>query len=538
MEQVPTLWAIKHKLKTEKGDLLDFYDHLFMWDIWNALATEPLLCAMKAAQITFSTTCIMLSFYVAKKLRMDGIYTLPTGTERDEFVGDKVNRIILQNPLFQEYTEDKDTVYQKKVGANMLHYRSTWAEKNATTVSSDVNYYDEVDTSNIKVIGQYATRLQHSKYKWERFFSHPSAEDTGVHNYWNKSTQNHWFIKCSHCKKEQYLSWSNKQEDSSIDVEKQIFICKHCKGELSNEDRRNGRWIAKFKKSETRPFVGYWIPLLICPWVSAKEILKYKEDKGDEYFYNKVLGLPYSGGSNKLTKSKFEQNLTQDMLYPLADERIILGVDTGLQLHYVIGSDKGLPYYGFANDYDELDQLMERWPKMVAVVDQGGDIIGSRKFKETWKGRVWLCSYGEDRKTNELVRWNDKDGSVIADRNRILTLIVEEFGEKRIPVQGEPDEWYDYWLHWKALTRKTEEDDKGKKRYVWYRNGADHWAHATAYWRSGLMRFSSDKGSIIRPVKSTSKLSYEINPDGTTDMTYKQLIKRATAKPRDWRKLG
>ena len=34
-------------------------------------------------------------------------------------------------------------------------------------VSSDLNIYDEVDSSKQDVIEQYSTRLQHSPHKWE-----------------------------------------------------------------------------------------------------------------------------------------------------------------------------------------------------------------------------------------------------------------------------------------------------------------------------------------------------------------------------------
>ena len=54
-------------------------------------------------------------------------------------------------------------------------------------------------------------------------------------------------------------------------------------------------------------YSGYWIPLLLAPWITAKEILDYKADKTEEYFYNKVLGLPYIGGGNKLSKQASKQ---------------------------------------------------------------------------------------------------------------------------------------------------------------------------------------------------------------------------------------
>jgi hypothetical protein len=491
MEKYPALWLKKYGMKTEKGLPLEYEDHRFMLPIINAMATEPLICAIKGAQITFTTTATLASFWVGKHLGVDQIYTLPTADDRNQFVGDKVNRLIAQNPILQSYTKDKDTIEQKQIGGNLIHYRGTFTQKAAMMVSSDINYYDEVDASDQKVIEQYSTRLQHSKLKWERWFSHPSVPETGVDIQWQRSDRRHWLIKCSHCNERQFL------ELSSIDNEKEIFKCKKCGGEIYDNNRRNGEWIAEVSG---KPIVGFWIPLLICPWVSARDICNYKRTKSEEYFYNKVLGLPYAGSGTKLTKEALYRNLTPNFLYPDRNERIVVGVDTGLQLHYVMGGNKGLPFYGAAEDYDELDSIAQRWPKSVFVIDQGGDIIGSRKFKEKWKGRVWLCSYGEDRKTDSLYRWNDDDHSCITDRNRSLTLLVQYFEEQRIPLQGTKEDWYDYWLHWNNLTKVKDEDSHGRIKYVWARNGDDHWAHATNYWATGMSRFGDgEMGGFLQP---------------------------------------
>ncbi|MFA6171981.1 MAG: phage terminase large subunit family protein [Patescibacteria group bacterium] len=492
-------WMLENNIKTESGMPLDFKNHLYMFDVYSDLS--PLQAIMKAAQVTMSTAATLKSLWVAKNIQMDMIYTLPTESDRNAFVGGKVNRMIAQNPILQRWTADKDSIEQKIVGQNIIHYRGTWTQKAAIMIPSDLNIYDEVDASKADVIEQYSTRLQHSKFKWEWRFSHPSAEGTGVDKYYQQSTQNHWFIKCPHCNYFQYIAWPH-----SIDQEKKIFICKKCKKELSPDDRRKGQWVKKYSKREIS---GYWIPLLICPWVSAKEIIGYQKEKSEEYFYNKVLGLPYVGGGNKLTKAYLLQNLTKDILTPPNNERIVIGIDTGKHLHYVIGGKYGIFYYDVAtptedNDkdpYNDIRALMNRWPKAIAVIDQGGDLIGSRKLREDYPGRVFLCSYGADRKTKELVRWgkNDEHGAVIADRNRMIQIVVDEFIDKRIPLQGTEKDFYDYWLHWNNLTRVKEVDPKTNdiKRKIWVRSGDDHWAHATVYWRVGVSRFGSEDGKVL-----------------------------------------
>jgi hypothetical protein len=506
-------------IKTESGVPLDFKDHMYMFDIYRDMS--PLQCGMKAAQVTWTTMAIIKSFWIAKNLGFDIIYTLPTQGDVNDFAGGKVNRIIAQNPILQQWTKDKDSVEQKQVGSNLIYYRGTWTEKAAIMVSSDMNINDEIDASKQDVVEQYFTRLQHSKHKFHWPFSHPSSEGTGIHKYWLISDQKHWFVRCGGCEKEQFLSWPE-----SIDADRKCFQCKECGTEITDDNRRKGRWVAKYKRDDERPYSGYWVSLLICPWVSAKEILDYHKTKGEEYFYNKVLGLPFVGGGNKLTKQALMDNLTTDILQPSEKERVVMGVDTGLKLDYVLGSEKGLFFHGDAKDYDELDALMTRWPKMIAVVDAGGDLIGSRQFKERWQGRVFLCVTGGDRKASDDPVWNDDEKIVVADRNKMIQLVVDEFTRGLIPIQGTENDWYDYWLDWNNLTRikVTDPVTQQFKGYKWVRNGRDHKALATVYFRVGLSRFRNEVGGIIRAEPTSFPTGPEISPEGTVGLNSKQFV--------------
>lgn len=482
----------KYEIKNEQGTPIDFYNHFFLFDIYRDFSAK--LAVLKAAQIGMTTCEIIKSLWAVKNKGIDSIYILPTDSDVNSMVGSKVNRIIAQNPIFQQYTKDKDSVTQKQVGDNYIHYRGSWSERAAIMVTSDWNLMDEVDACKQDVIEQYSTRLQHSKLKWEHFFSHPSSVGTGIDKYWQKSDQKHWFIKCNGCNEDQYMEWPK-----SFDLDKGIYVCKYCGKELTNEERRVGRWVAKYKDRE---FSGYWIPLFIAPWVSAKDIINYSKDKSDEYFFNKVLGLPYVGGGNKLTKAHLMQNLTgEQIITPEDNERVIIGVDTGKKLHYVVGGQQGIFYYDEAKNYEEIEALLHRFKRSIAIIDQGGDLIGSRALRENYPGRVFLCMFGTDRKTKELVRWgkNDEDGAVIADRNRCIQMVVDEFTDGRISLQGNENDWHDYWLHWNNLTRIKEIDEKtGEiKRKIWVRNGDDHYCLATTYWRIGMSRFSSVESSIL-----------------------------------------
>ena len=218
---------------------------------------------------------------------------------------------------------------------------------------------------------------------------------------------------------------------------------------------------------------------------------------------------------------------------------MIIGIDTGLRIDYVIGNKKGLFFQGDCDDYDELDTLMERYKKAIAVIDQGGDLIGSRKFYEKWAGRVWLCSLAGDRKTKELVKWGkgDEHGAVTADRNRLIQLCVDEFRTKRIPVHGTEADWFEYWLDWNNLAKikVLDPDTNQTKGYKWVRSGRDHRALATVFWRVGMMRFAG-MGSIVIDEPKPKENSYMMEPNSTVKFNPNEMFdKMEEEQEDDWR---
>ncbi len=522
-------WISVNEIKNEKGDQIEFYDHPFLIDIF--LDTADNLCVVKAAQVGMSTLEILKNHHDAKSNKMDIIYTLPADNDVTLFVGGKVNRIIANNPCMLLDVADKDSIEQKAVGGSMLYFRGTWTKKSAIMITADRLVHDEKDSSKQDVIADYQARLQHSKFKQTHVFSHPSMPNMGVDMEWQKSDQKEWIITCPHCQKKQHLTWNTEDDQQmNVDITNKCFVCKKCKGVLSDDDRRNGRWMAR-KGKEHAEWSGYHISLLMAPYIKATYIIEKHQEVMEgkqtmDFFYNKVLGLPYAGSGNKVNEDDVMGAWTPER--NLDDGRIVVGVDTGKDLRYVVGNRAGLMEYGQKKSYepdvelgielkDSLEYYLKKFPNSVMVIDQGGDIIGPRKLRAKYPGRVFLCHYAKDRKTMQLIRWGEKDesGNVIVDRNRMIQLTVDELKERRWRLyNGDRQDWYDYWLHWSHIYRTVEEDSLGRKVWEWHRSDRDDWVHATVYWRIGLGRFGG-KGAIQMPSEAPPANSYMVNPDHT-----------------------
>lgn len=542
-------WIQENGIKNEKGDPIEFTNHLFLYDIYRDRSQN--IAVMKPAQVGLSTLQIIKNHYDAKRDKLDIIYTLPTDGDVNVFVSGKVNRIIANNPCMLEDVVDKDSIEQKQIGQSYEYFRGTWTKKAAIMITADRLTHDEIDSSKLSVIADFPARLQHSKRKDIHVFSHPSVPKKGVHQYFLMSDRKEWFITCPHCQKEQYLSWNTEDPSKmSIDIDRKEYVCKGCKGILSSSDRAVGYWRPRKVPEGQQPpkWSGYHISLLMAPWVSASEIVeKYEEcvqgKQTMDYFFNKILGLPWAGGGNTVDEETILGLVTGEQ--NMYNTRMVIGVDTGVALRYVVGNRQGLVGYGQMKEYEAykrtgpddpkpevpLNESLEYWlhsfPNSIMVIDQGGDIIGSRKLRAKYPGRVYLCHYANDRKTMQLIRWGEKDenGNVLVDRNRMMQLVIDEARAKRWKMYvGTKADYHDYWLHWSHIYRAWEEDAMGIPRYKWLRDGRDDWVHATIYWRVGIDRFGSS-GAIIGAGITPEPNSYMINADRTVTYSPEEMFK-------------
>lgn len=497
-------FVTNNQIKTEAGDVLDFHKYRFMYDIY--CDRSPLLCCMKSAQIGFTTYEILKSAHECKNDGIDIIYVLPTADDVNRFSGGKTNKILGNNPTLAQWTKDKDSIEQKQFGNNTIYYQGSFTTRAALMITAKKLIVDEYDRCKQDIIEQYDSRLQSIANPKKAFFSNPSKPDFGIDLWYQKSDQKKWHI--AHACGKQFV-----MDENCVDYKALIYKCPHCKGEITDEERRTGEWIATAQGE----WSGYWIPLWIAPWMPASKIAEMKREKSAEYFANFVAGLPYLNTNDMLSQQLLEQNLlnrTNDQT-----GKIIIGVDTGHNIHYVIGNKQGIFYHGYCQSvqeneqseaplpnydpYDELEKLMVRFPTSVMIADQGGDLIGIRKLQAKYKGRVFLCWFTKETRTQQIIRWAEGDelGKVLVDRNRAIQITVDEIKDKRFPIWGTQEDWQLYFTHWLNIyrvreTQGEENDPQYNWRWVWKRKGADHLALATVYMRVGLDRFGGDMAQI------------------------------------------
>lgn len=498
-------WIQENKIKTESGQLLDFHTHRYLFDIY--ADRSKYLCCTKAGQIGFSTMAILKTIWLSRNMNIDVGYILPTVEMVQKFVGSKVNRMSQQNPIIQSWMKDKDSITQKQIDENYIFYLGAQTDRSAIMLSLDMLVADEYDKAPQDILEIFDSRLQHSRHGFKWVFSNPTLPDFGVDRYWNISDKKMWHI--THSCSEKYV-----MDESCIDYKKEEYMCPKCHTIITAEEIRMGEWIA----TSDGKWSGYWIPLWINPLVLASVICYHKKTKTSEYFSNFVAGLPFINTTNQLSQQLLEKCLVDNVNDQ--EGRIIIGVDTGHNIYYSLANKDGFFFHGYCmsvaeneasenpvknyDPYDELYKLMKRFTKAIMVADQGGDLIGIRKLQSKYIGRVYLCQFTKATRNQQLTRWgeNDEDGKVMADRNRVIQLFVDEIKDSRVSFCGTKEDWQPWFNHALNIYRVKEvtgdeNDPQYGWKWEWKRKGADHWFLSGVYARIGLDRFAEEAAIIL-----------------------------------------
>jgi hypothetical protein len=443
-----------------------------------------------------------------------------------------------------------DSVYLKRVGQSFLNLRGTFGTKAAISVPSDANVYDEIDFSNPRVLSQFKSRLQHSKYKLERLISTPTLPNYGVSALYEQSDQKRVTCKCVHCGHHQFLTWEDhvwirhittgrcapKNPDSIEEYiakpwEFQPYIaCTKCDRELDRNWHRGSReWVAEYPERAAdldNGISGYHISQLDVDFVNVSDIVKASDKrfpegfKKEQDFDNFVLGKESSGGEGmKIDDSVRVLATLEGMHMVQAATGTFFGIDLGNKCNIVIIKDFWLPGHdtrvpviisAFTIDkeeLDDLDQVIDRYRSLYIVSDAQPYTTAVAKIAKLPKYdcRMKICYFGGKKAFST----SDSAIEVTANRTQMLDMVTDDVPKGLVMVADNvPDE---YWAHMKNLVKVKVEDDDGTITFDYVKVGDDHYGFATAYALLARKMFYE-----LKPTGKTGVAPVEISGHRTT----------------------
>jgi hypothetical protein len=463
-------WIVSEGIVNEKGEPFDFTDRPFLIDILTDFS--PNIAVTACAQVGKSVTFSIKTLFAVKYIGFNVIYTMSSDSDVNEFVSSKFNKIVQSN-IHEFKGMETDNVERKELNDRFIFFKGTNSKTAAISTTADLLIHDEISRSDQGAIETYKSRTKASQYKGRWLFSNPGSERDELDLAWNKSDQKEWTITCPHCKDEHYLSFPE-----SIDIENKCFVCKSCKEKISDDVRRQGKWVAQ---NGTSNISGYHISHLMCPWISAGEIIE--DSLGDPaYFNNFVLGKAYSPGDLSVSKTTI-----LDLWTPkdLTTDNVYLGVDVGNIKHYVISSDKGIMKIGRFSAWSELDDIIKFWKPTSAVIDAMPDNTASRHYVEKYPF-MQMSFFKENNENPQTIVWwgtGERKGIVYSHRDRILDRMLTDMIEAKFLIGVETDKEFQLFIkHFETLRREKVVNNKGIERYIWgSTTGEDHYCFALLY---------------------------------------------------------
>jgi hypothetical protein len=498
----PAMWILDNKFINENQKPIEFTGHRFMLQPYSD--SSPWQVIRKSAQVGWSVLAILKSVHAANFIKLNVIYVLPTRNASAEFVTPKVNPMLRRNPELAKLVKGTDNKSLKEVGDRWIYFKGAFNEGEAISTSADLVVADEYDRSNQDVLSMYQSRLQASSFRWYWRFSNPSIPNYGVDELFKRSDQMHWWIACGHCGYETHIDFEReyvgedeegqlfshyvKILDDEPEHEAGYYACGYCDKELTNADRQNGRWVAKYPDRKLR---GYWICQMMVPWVSAVLILEQRNSMDTQTFYNMVLGKAYQPSEFLINRD----SILNSRRFDTPDRKqMFLGVDSGKEKHWVLGNWQGVISYGKYTSWDDIETLIQL-NKAMTVIDALPDFTIPAQLAEKYPGQVYVNYYSHDTKNIAATQEKEGDeaGVLVTDRTKIFDIVAMEIANQQLGFYLAEDALHGKGKgiisHFENMYRVTELDTKGIARARWETKGEgeskspDHWAHATVYYR-------------------------------------------------------
>jgi hypothetical protein len=217
-------------------------------------------------------------------------------------------------------------------------------------------------------------------------------------------------------------------------------------------------------------------------------------------YQNQLAAPPSAGVGDRVTLETMVANLMDTVNEQ--EPPVIIGLYAGAIVKYVVGNKAGIFYFeeSEATDpYKDISDLIGRWKRCYVIAYQASESIGLKKLREKHPGRVFIAFFGNDPKSQEIIKWgeDDKFGDVTLARNALIQSVVDEFGDTRLPIYGTQEEWQLYFDEWVNMYRTWQQDETGIRIMNWESTGPQHFVIATLLMRAGLSRWTSAMATVV-----------------------------------------
>lgn len=424
---------IAEKLIYLDGKPFSLNDYPYMVPIYDIESTEILM--KTARQVTKTTTAanlIILDSLLRSHFKT--LYITPSKDQTSRFSNTRLTKTLHHSPLIREALIDPNSTSNVflqvlKNGSEIaLSYASDDPDR-VRSISADSTFADEIqDIDYQAVIPVIMECMGNSDFGNILYTGTPKSLENSIEHLWQKSSMSEWIMRCTGCKKWQFV-------DTVKSIGKKGIICLKC-GKYLNP--REGQWY-DFNKSYS--LKGFHVSQPIMPRNVEKpkrwnRILRKMESYPATRFRNEVLGISDAVGSRLVSYEELVAlcgNYYVELPIPtklMKGIRIVVGgVDwTGGGYDYVsrtvawvwgLTEDFRLKTLYFKiftglnamEDVREVARIFTQTKCQVIVGDAGEGVVPtSYLIEKLGSHRVFKAQFGGFER---LAKWNKKDRFII-----------------------------------------------------------------------------------------------------------------------------
>lgn len=448
------------------------------------------------------------------------IYTLPTAKFATTFMKTRISPVInASEDMRSRLSKENDNMEVKQFGDSFLYLKGAAAGNAPISIPADHLIHDELDYCDQIIIGEYNSRLKHSKHKKIDRFSTPTLPGFGINKHFQESRRHYLMAKCEHCNHhfipDYYshvripgylgdLRGITKFGLTRVRWEEAKLHCPKC-DKIPSLQWPTREWVCE---NPTDKYVG--TGRQISPFdapniVTVPELVfastGYERIQG---FVNAELGLPMEDASSTLVMADFaalfyQFELGSDFVY-------VMGVDVGALYHFMIAGIDGagntfvvhreqVPmglakkrYHELRLKYRVLCTVMDSAPHgetVMALQSEDVNMFASVYMKSRSMVTHTIVNKEDDAEAGkQFVR------QVNINRNRAFDAYMGALREGRISMLDGEDKDLITQHHMSMKRVKVYDNDSMELNYSWQKtDGQDHYHHTALYcWIAGKIR--------------------------------------------------
>lgn len=474
---------------------------------------------IKPSQVGLSEVQVRKTLGILARYRgTSAIFTLPNDDMFERMSKARILPVVRDNRVFN-MTDEKQTRSKEliQIGQSFLYVTGA-KEGDATSISADFVFNDEVDLTDQQMLSLFSSRLQNSDWKVNQRFSTPTFHGFGIDEGFQRSDQHEFMCRCISCNhwnipvfEEKFIDLPGLPADVPLlEIDEQMIdagiihpadaqvVCEKCRAPLDLSDMSLREWVPRY--AQRTHHRGYRVSPFSTDRLSPEYIIGrlfwYRGKDFMRGFFNTVLGQAFTPGSARLSDAEIVKCFTPRQDEPSPRDNSMptwLGIDVGRVCHLIVSQgysehDQNVVLF----EVVPADKLIERVEELCQLYNVVGGACDRHPYtptaeglRDATQGRILPVEYRGTRDVNLVKDQLEEDKVTHGQVNRTSMIdgFVKMVRTGRTTFSGYGKYRSAIIEHLKDMVR----DEQPEKPATWVKlNGNDHFFHAGAFLYAGI----------------------------------------------------